>query len=45
MIQEGQCWAVDDVRYLGINSHAPAGSLQQSLENADKGVEPTPLKR
>lgn len=32
MIQEGQCWAVDDVRYLGINSHAPAGSLQQSLE-------------
>ncbi|MFQ9623647.1 MAG: lipoprotein, partial [Enterobacteriaceae bacterium] len=26
------CWAVDDVRYLGINSHAPAGSLQQSLE-------------
>ncbi|MGS4821596.1 lipoprotein [Raoultella terrigena] len=32
MIQEGQCWAVDDVRYLGINAHAPAGSLQQSLE-------------
>ena len=32
MIQEGQCWAVDDVRYLGINSHAPAGSLRQSLE-------------
>ncbi len=25
MIQEGQCWAVDDVRYLGNNSHAPAG--------------------
>ncbi len=32
MIQEGQCWAVDDVRYLGINSHAPAGTLRQSLE-------------
>lgn len=32
MIQEGQSWAVDDVRYLGINSHAPAGSLRQSLE-------------
>lgn len=32
MIQEGQCWAVDDARYLGINSHAPAGSLRQSLE-------------
>ncbi|EHM47071.1 lipoprotein [Yokenella regensburgei] len=33
MIREGQCWAVDDVRYLGINSHAPAGTLRQSLEN------------
>ncbi|HHG8772590.1 TPA: lipoprotein [Raoultella planticola] len=32
MIHEGQCWVVDDVRYLGINAHAPAGSLQQSLE-------------
>ncbi|WP_429969584.1 lipoprotein [Klebsiella variicola] len=32
MIQEGQCWAVDDVRYLGNNSHAPAGTLRQSLE-------------
>jgi hypothetical protein len=45
MIQEGQCWAVDDVRYLGINSHAPAGSLRRVLKNADKDVEPTPLKR
>lgn len=33
MIREGQCWAVDDVRYLGINSRAPAGTLRQSLEN------------
>lgn len=32
MIREGQCWAVDDVRYLGANAHAPAGSLRQSLE-------------
>ena len=32
MIREGQCWAVDDVRYLGNNSHAPAGTLRQSLE-------------
>lgn len=32
MVREGQCWAVDDVRYLGNNSHAPAGSLRQSLE-------------
>ncbi|MEN0614322.1 MULTISPECIES: lipoprotein [Klebsiella] len=33
MIQEGQCWAVDDVRYLSNNAHAPAGTLRQSLEN------------
>lgn len=32
MVREGQCWAVDDVRYLGDNSHAPAGTLRQSLE-------------
>ncbi len=32
MVREGQCWAVDDVRYLGNNSHAPAGTLRQSLE-------------
>ncbi|MDA4630528.1 lipoprotein, partial [Escherichia coli] len=25
-------WAVDDVRYLGNNGHAPAGTLRQSLE-------------
>ncbi|BCU56254.1 lipoprotein [Enterobacter kobei] len=33
MIREGQCWAVDDVRYLGGNAHAPAGSLRQSVEH------------
>ncbi len=32
MIREGNCWAVDDVRYLGNNTHAPAGTLRQSLE-------------
>ncbi|MFZ3389262.1 lipoprotein [Buttiauxella gaviniae] len=32
MIREGQCWAVDDVRYLGENSHAPSGSLRQAIE-------------
>ncbi|BBV66844.1 lipoprotein [Kluyvera ascorbata] len=32
MIREGSCWAVDDVRYLGNNTHAPAGTLRQSLE-------------
>lgn len=32
MIREGQCWAVDDVRYLGANSHAPSGSLRQAIE-------------
>ncbi|MBF4813603.1 DUF3828 domain-containing protein, partial [Cronobacter muytjensii] len=32
MVREGQCWAVDDVRYLGGNVHAPAGTLRQSLE-------------
>ncbi len=32
MIREGQCWTVDDVRYLGANSHAPSGSLRQAVE-------------
>lgn len=32
MIREGQCWAVDDVRYLGNNSHAPSGTLRQAIE-------------
>lgn len=32
MIREGQCWAVDDVRYLGGTVHAPAGTLRQVLE-------------
>lgn len=35
MIREGQCWAVDDVRYLGGAIHAPAGTLRQSLEQHD----------
>ncbi|MTH48197.1 lipoprotein [Intestinirhabdus alba] len=33
MIHEGQCWAIDDVRYLGGSVHAPAGTLRQSIEN------------
>ena len=33
MIREGQCWAVDDVRYVGGSVHAPAGTLRQSIEN------------
>lgn len=33
MIREGQCWAVDDVRYLGGSVHAPAGTLRQSIEH------------
>ena len=32
MVREGQCWSVDDVRYLGAVSHAPSGSLRLSLE-------------
>ncbi|EPD6682297.1 lipoprotein [Cronobacter sakazakii] len=32
MVREGQCWTVDDVRYLGGTVHAPAGTLRQSLE-------------
>ncbi len=33
MVREGQCWAVDDVRYLGGTAHAPAGTLRQSVEH------------
>lgn len=33
MIREGQCWAIDDVRYIGGSVHAPAGTLRQSVEN------------
>lgn len=33
MIREGQCWAIDDVRYLGGTVHAPAGTLRQSIEH------------
>lgn len=33
MIREDQCWAIDDVRYLGGSVHAPAGTLRQSVEN------------
>ncbi|MES0299492.1 lipoprotein [Citrobacter sedlakii] len=33
MIHEGQCWVIDDVRYLGGSVHAPAGTLRQSVEN------------
>lgn len=32
MVREGQCWAVDDVRYLGAASHAPTGTLRQAVE-------------
>jgi len=32
MIREGHCWAVDDVRYLGMLSPVPAGTLRQTLE-------------
>lgn len=33
MIREGQCWAVDDVRYLDAAAHSPAGTLRQSVEH------------
>ncbi|NEM18428.1 DUF3828 domain-containing protein, partial [Escherichia coli] len=33
MIREGQCVAIDDVRYIGGSVHAPAGTLRQSIEN------------
>ena len=36
MIQEGQCWAVDDVRYLGNNGHAPAGTCVKVWKNANR---------
>ncbi|PVP86310.1 lipoprotein, partial [Salmonella enterica subsp. enterica serovar Javiana] len=26
-------WVIDDVRYLGGDVHAPAGTLRQSIEN------------
>ena len=32
MIQEGTCWVVDDVRYVGDWPHAGGGSLSQLLE-------------
>lgn len=32
MIREGQCWVVDDVRYLSAASHAPTGTLRQAIE-------------
>ena len=32
MIREGQCWAVDDIRYLSGNSHALTGTLRQTME-------------
>lgn len=32
MIREGQCWAVDDIRYLSEQSHAVTGTLRQSIE-------------
>jgi hypothetical protein len=31
MIREGTCWVLDDVRYLGALSPAPAGTLRQAL--------------
>ena len=32
MIREGQCWAVDDIRYLSWHNNAPTGTLRQSME-------------
>lgn len=32
MVREGQCWAIDDVRYISGSEHATAGTLRQSLE-------------
>ncbi len=32
MIREGRCWVMDDVRYLGTLSPAPAGTLREALE-------------
>ncbi len=45
MIREGQCWAVDDVRYLGNKQPCASRTLRQSLEKRRFGVEATPLKR
>ncbi|TPG65145.1 lipoprotein [Ewingella americana] len=33
MVREGQCWAVDDVRYMANLDFASSGSLRQVLEN------------
>ena len=33
MIQEGQCWVIDDVRYLGGSVHATAGYAPSVIEN------------
>ncbi len=35
MIHEGSCWVIDDVRYLGGDVHAPAGTLRQSIETVN----------
>ncbi|TGD52502.1 lipoprotein, partial [Salmonella enterica subsp. enterica serovar Poona] len=33
MSHDGAGGAIDDVRYLGGDVHAPAGTLRQSIEN------------
>jgi len=33
MVREGQCWAVDDVRYMADLDFASSGTLRQVLEN------------
>ncbi|MTD40566.1 lipoprotein [Erwinia sp. CPCC 100877] len=33
VVREGQCWAVDDIRYTSENSQAPTGTLRQALED------------
>lgn len=32
MVREGQCWSVDDVRYLSPANNAPTGTLRQMIE-------------
>ncbi|MCU5774992.1 lipoprotein [Erwiniaceae bacterium BAC15a-03b] len=32
MVQEGSCWAVDDIRYVANWQHPAGGSLSQTLE-------------
>lgn len=32
MIREGQCWVVDDIRYIGPTDASRSGTLRQSLE-------------